>query len=344
MNSPANGSVRVAQVGCGYWGKNLVRNFSEIGALEAVSDLDPETTERFASQYSVRGMTFADVMSEPTIDAVAFATPAPLHASQARLAMENGKHVFLEKPLALTTEDALELKSVIAETGRTLMVGHLLQYHPIFAHLRTMVQNGDLGDVEYVYSNRLSLGKVRIEENVLWSFAPHDLSMILSLVGEKPNKVRAQGHSMQTDGIEDYVLVTLGFENGAKGHVQVSWNHPFKEQRLTVIGSKAMAVFEDSLTEWGSKLAIYRHTFERTNGVPVPSKADAEYPEIPIGEPLKNQCQHFVDSIANGTRPRTDVDEGLAVLQVLEQAEFDLAKARGSIDPETPYQFPGQTA
>ncbi len=320
--------IRVAQIGCGYWGKNLVRNFSEIGALAAVSDLNPETTQLFADKYSVPGMSFSEVMEDTSIDAIALATPAPLHASQARLAMDHGKDVYLEKPLALNSADAIELKEQAEQGGHLLMVGHLLRYHPIFIKLLSLVKSDVLGDIQYVYSNRLSLGKHRIEENVLWSFAPHDISMILALVGEEPKTVTAQGAIIHTEGIEDHVLVSLGFSNGTKGHVQVSWNNPFKEQRLTVIGSKAMAVFEDSQPDWDKKLALYHHKIERKAGVPVPEKAEPEYIQVEKGEPLKDQCRHFVASLTSRIQPRTNVDEGLGVLRVLERAEAELAKAR----------------
>ncbi len=317
--------VRIAHVGCGYWGKNLARNFAELGALDAIVDDHREAAESIAEATGARIATLDAVLADPTIVGVSFATPAETHAALALRALENGKHVYVEKPVALSLEDAEKLIDVAARNDRRLMVGHLLQYHPIFRKMRELVRSGEIGELSYVYSNRMSLGKLRIEENVLWSFAPHDVSMILSLVDAECTSVTAQGAAIVTPGVEDWALVQLSFANGLKGHVQTSWLHPFKEQRLVAIGSEGMLVFEDSVPDWDGKLRLYRHRIDRDGPVPVPHPAAAETIIVEKSEPLRNECQHFLDCIANGTTPLTDGAEGLAVLTVLRRASDALA-------------------
>lgn len=315
----------IAHVGHGYWGRNLARNFHELGHLAAIVDADANAAAAAAASYGVRAASFEAVLADPGIDAVSLASPAGLHYAQARAALEAGKHVYVEKPLALDVAEAQELCALAAARGRVLMVGHLLQYHPAYLALREMVAAGELGRLHHVYSNRLSLGKFRTEENVLWSFAPHDISMILGLTGEEPDAVSAQGTVAFTPGIADLVSAQMRFPGGARAHVLVSWMHPFKEQRLVVIGDKAMAVFEDSQPDWDDKLLLYPHAIDRGGPVPNPVKADARRVAVEKAEPLKEECRHFVRSIETGTAPRTDGREGLAVLRVLDAAERALA-------------------
>jgi UDP-2-acetamido-3-amino-2,3-dideoxy-glucuronate N-acetyltransferase len=317
--------ARIAHVGYGYWGKNIARNLAELGALAAIVDENPAAAGQAAAAYGVPALTLDAVLEAADIDGVSLASPAVLHAGQARRALEAGKHVFVEKPLALAVGDG-EALCEIADRGRLrLMVGHLLQYHPIFAELRRMVEAGELGRIRYAYSNRLSLGKFRSEENVLWSFAPHDISMLLSLFGEEPSSVAAQGNASFLPGIADFTSVEMHFPSGGGAHVLSSWMHPFKEQRLVVIGEKAAAVFEDSEPEWGRKLALYRHAFDLSGPVAIPTKADAEYVAVPKSEPLRNECSHFITCIDENRRPLTDGEEGLRVLKVLQAAEQALS-------------------
>jgi predicted dehydrogenase len=326
----AEASIRIAQIGCGYWGKNLLRNFARLGALAAVVDHDKALTAKAHADYGASIMTFDEVLADPAIDAVALATPAVTHSPLAMLALEAGKHVFVEKPIALEPADAEKLHALATIRGLTLMVGHLLQYHPIFIALRDMVAAGVLGDLLYVYSNRMSLGKFRTEENVLWSFAPHDISMILALVGgEEPETVKAQAASFVTPGIADWSTLQMRFASGVHAHVQASWLHPFKEQRLTVIGTKAMAVFEDSKPDWQQRLALYRHGIDRAGTVPVPLAAPVEYIDVEKREPLLDECHHFLECIRSGTAARTDGAEGLRVLRVLDLAEKSLTTQGG---------------
>lgn len=314
-------TARIAQIGCGYWGKNLTRNFAELGALVAVVDNDPEVAERMAKNHNVEAATLDEVLSRDDIDAISFATPAETHADLALKAFEAGKHVFVEKPMALTTKDAKEIMSAAEQSGKIFMVGHLLQYHPIFVRLREEIEKGRIGKIQYIYSNRLSLGKFRTEENVLWSFAPHDISMILSLAQDDVVHVSAQGASFVTPDIADVTTAQLTFQSGMKAHVFASWAHPFKEHRLVVVGDNGMIVFEDSNTEWDEKLAYYAHQISKGDSAPVAKKADAEFIKVENSEPLKTECAHFIDCIQTGQQPRTDIKEAYAVLDVLEQAE-----------------------
>lgn len=312
--------IRIAQVGCGYWGRNLARNLAEIGALGAVVDGNPATAAAMSAQHGAPVLDLDAALADPSIQGIALATPAETHAPLAARALAAGKHVFVEKPMALT---AAECRAMIADAdkaGRILMVGHLLQYHPVFGALRDLVRGGGIGALRYVYSNRLSLGKFRIEEDVLWSFAPHDISMILALAGRPVTSVAAQGAGFVTAGLADMATCQLGFEGGLRAHVFVSWSHPFKEQRLVAVGETGMAVFEDSQPDWDRKLAIWRHRIDTAGPVPVPTAAPAEHIAVPRGEPLGTECREFVSAIRDGRRPRTDGAEGLAVIDVLERA------------------------
>ena len=317
-------NVRVAQVGCGNWGNHLARCFSELGVLAAVVDPDPETAADVSARLGAPIRPFEDVLADPDIAAVALASPAETHAKLAGQALGAGKHVHIEKPLALDVADAEALIAQADRAGRTLIVGHLMHYHPVFNALKDLVRSGALGSLRYIYSNRLNLGKFRVEENVLWSFAPHDISMTLALAGEEPTRVSAQGVVAVTPGIADWTTLQMSFPSGLKGHIQVSWLHPFKEQRLVVIGETAMAVFEDTQPDWDKKLYTYHYTIDNSAAAPVPHKAEPEYIVVDKGEPLKAECQHFLDCIAAGARPRTDGAEGLAVLKVLASAEAAL--------------------
>lgn len=316
--------TKIAQIGCGHWGKNLARNFSEIDALGAVVDGNPETAKKMSESYGVPVTDFASALQNDSISGIALATPAETHGNLALQAIAAGKHIYVEKPLALAPNEAEQVIAAAADAGVCLMVGHLLQYHPVFIAMCKLVTDGKIGKLRYLYSNRMSLGKFRTEENVLWSFAPHDFSMILSLVNEEPDMVSAQGAAFVTSGIADWCTTQFAFPSGVRGHVQTSWLHPFKEQRLVVIGENGMLVFEDSLPEWDKKLAFYNHSIDTDGPAPVPTKADVEYIEVEQGEPLKDECRHFVHCIETGSTPRTDGTEGLRVLKALDQAEIQL--------------------
>jgi UDP-2-acetamido-3-amino-2,3-dideoxy-glucuronate N-acetyltransferase len=320
-------AVRVIAVGTGYWGRNLVRNFAELGALAAICDADAAVAQRIATQHQVPAVDWRTALDDPDTQGVAIAAPAALHARLAREALEVGKHVFVEKPLALSVAEAEQLCELAERRDRRLMVGHLLQYHPAFIRLRELVREGALGRLRYIYSNRLNLGKVRREEDILWSFAPHDISMILSLIGHEPMQVTAHGGYYLHDAIADVTTTNLSFAGGEQAHVFVSWLHPFKEQKLVVIGDNAMAVFDDG-QPWQKKLLLYPHRIEWHERMPVPQRAESLPVEVEEGEPLRLECQHFLDCVASGARPRTDGNEALRVLHVLMQASAALKAAR----------------
>jgi len=319
--------VSLAVIGCGYWGRNLVRNFQQAGALVAVCDADRKVATEHAHQYGVSARTFDEILTDGEIDAVAIATPAALHADHARRALQAGKQVFVEKPLALRATDAEELIGLAEERDRVLMVGHLLHYHPAFLALRELIDAGRLGRLQYIYSNRLNLGKIRREENVFWSFAPHDISMILALTGEMPSSVTAKGASYLHNVIADVTNTYMSFPSGINAHIFVSWLHPYKDQKLVVVGSEGMAVFDDT-KPWDEKLRLYAHRIGWRDGAPEAERADAELIPLDEAEPLRLECEHFLQCVERGERPRTDGAEGLAVLRVLEAAEAALLAER----------------
>jgi predicted dehydrogenase/acetyltransferase-like isoleucine patch superfamily enzyme len=334
-------SPKLAVVGCGYWGKNLVRNFAALEALAAVCDVDRRSADQQAAEYGVPALDWPAVLSAPQIAAVAIAAPAAAHAALARAALDAGKDVFVEKPLALDPAAAEELCTLAERSGRILMVGHLLQYHPAFLKLAEMAHAGALGRLQYVYSNRLNLGKIRREENILWSFAPHDISMILALAASEPSEVRAVGASYLHETIADVTTTHLAFSNGLRAHVFVSWLHPVKEQRLVVVGDAGMAVFDDSQA-WERKLLVYPHRIEWRGGLPQPARADAIAIELEADEPLRVECRHFLASIMARTRPRTDGREGVRVLKVLQAAQAQLGgTARSGPTEPQGERFPG---
>ena len=316
----------IAVIGCGYWGKNLVRNFSELGALHSVCDPNIEAANLYASKYNVNEFSFEEVLNNTDIEGVVLAVPAPLHASMAINCMNAGKHVFVEKPLALNQEEAMNMISTAKKNNVHLMVGHVLQYHPVFVALRKTVRSGSIGKLKYIYSNRLSFGKVRSEEDVIWSFAPHDLSMILSLSDSKPISVRTDATSILQEDISDIAKIYIDFESGLRSHVFVSWLHPTKEQKIVVVGDNGMIIFDDTKS-WNEKLCLYRHKIKITDNVAL-TKASPEYIEVDVSEPLKNECSHFLKCLSEGNTPITNGEEGLHVLQILNAASLSLENNR----------------
>lgn len=313
--------MTVAVIGCGYWGKNLVRNFNELGALSAICDATPQGRE-FAQELvpDARIVSdFAEIL-QSEVPAVAIATPAETHYKLVLEALKAGKDVFVEKPLALTYEEGRHLVEVAEQKERIITVGHVLEYHPAILKLRELVEGGALGKVHYIYSNRLSLGKIRREENILWSFAPHDVAVILRLMGGLPFQVSACGGTYIQPNIADVTITNLLFDNGVRAHIHVSWLHPFKEQRLVVVGSEKMASFDDVSKE----LVLYDQRVEIQEGAPVPIKGDGELVDYADGEPLRAECQAFLDAIATRQPPITDGPSGVRVLQVLQAAQRSL--------------------
>ncbi|HLG21154.1 MAG TPA: Gfo/Idh/MocA family oxidoreductase [Bdellovibrionota bacterium] len=316
----------VAIIGTGYWGINHVRVFFELQALGGIFDSDAtrscEVNARFHAKKSYEKLE--SVLSDSALHGLVISTPAVTHFEISMRALEMGKDVLVEKPLALRFGEAQQMADFAKSSGRILMVGHLLQYHPGMVKLRELVAGGDLGTVEYIYSNRLNLGKIRTEENALWSFAPHDISVMLWLTGAMPIQVNAVGGSYLQPNVADTTISTFVFDNGVRGHIYVSWLHPFKEQRLVVVGSKKMAVFDDRAPK-GRKLLLYDKKVSMVNGNFV-----AEKPEgIPVPfdeetEPLRAECEHFLECVRTRQKPRTDGEEGLRVLKVLQSCQRSL--------------------
>src|SRR5580704_15364235 len=300
--SSGRSRVRVAVVGVGYWGKNLERNFHELGALEVLCDSDPSAEATCKSRC--RGIRFlsdyAKLLADPSVDAVALATPAVTHYEMAKAALEAGKDVLVEKPLAIDVKHGEELVKLAEAKHRILMVGHILRYHPAILKLQKLIQDGALGKINYLYSNRLNIGKIRTEENILWSFAPHDISVILSLLNEMPTRVSCQGGGWLNHDVFDVTLSHFDFSSGVQAHIFVSWLHPVKEQRLVVVGSEKMAVFDDTAE---NKLVLYPHKVEWKNRIPTTVKANAEAVALDDSEPLRLECQHFLDCVETRTSP-----------------------------------------
>jgi len=317
----------IALIGAGYWGKNHLKNLYKLNVLHTVLDNDDkvikEREKNFPNVKYVKDEKM--ILNDPSIKAVVIAAPAVLHYSLAKKYLLHGKDVLVEKPLALNIKDGKELIYIAEKKNRILMVGHILQYHSAVLKLKQLIDDGELGIIRYIYSNRLNIGKLRIEENVLWSFAPHDISLILMLMNnQKPVKVNSFGGDYINNGIYDTTLTTLDFKDNVKSHIFVSWLHPFKEQKLVIVGSKKMAVFDDMSEE---KLVIYPHEIDFKNGkIPIAQKAEYYAIEIDKKEPLREELLHFTECIQNRSIPKTDGKEGLRVLEVLERAEKSLKK------------------
>jgi UDP-2-acetamido-3-amino-2,3-dideoxy-glucuronate N-acetyltransferase len=318
---------RVALIGSGQWGRNLARNLAALGVLRTISDPHPETLAPFAALYPTVRLSGdpSAVFQDPDIDACVVAAPAASHFDIVRQALAAQKDVFVEKPLALTVKEGEQLVALAERERRILMVGHLLEYHPAIAALRKLVASGEVGKIQYIYSNRLNLGRIRTEENALWSFAPHDIHVIVSLLRELPIEVACQGGSYLNHQVADVTMSTMTFASGVRAHIFVSWLHPFKEQKLVVVGTQKMVVFDDTLpTE--AKLQLYPHRVDWIERVPVAVKAQAEPVPLDNLEPLTEECRHFIDCLVTRRPPRTDGVNGVTVLRVLEACQQSLEK------------------
>ena len=324
----------------GYWGRNLVRNFHELGALRAVCDANRALESACRKDYPRAEFSadYAPVLGDPGVKAVVLATPAVTHYEMARKALEAGKDVFVEKPLAVSVADGEQLVVLAEEKQRILMVGHILRYHPAVVRLRQLVREGVLGKINYLYSNRLSMGKIRTEENVLWSFAPHDISVILALLGEQPSVVSCRGGTYLSRNVVDAAGCELVFSSGVWARIFVSWLHPFKEQRLVVVGSEKMAVFDDTAEH---KLVVYPHRVEWKDRIPSTVKAEAETIAIANDEPLRVECAAFLKAVDSRVPPPSDGREGLNVLRILaacqKSMQADGHAAQVAAAPGKPY-------
>jgi UDP-2-acetamido-3-amino-2,3-dideoxy-glucuronate N-acetyltransferase len=325
MNSmPFKSRIKIGVVGIGYWGKNLVRTFYDLGALSVLCDAEQSIEASYRQYEDVRFYReFSAVLSDTSISAVALATPAVTHYEMAKAVLEAGKDVFVEKPLAIDVKHGEDLVRLAHAKGRILMVGHILRYHPAIMKLQQLIRDGALGRINYLYSNRVNIGKIRTEENILWSFAPHDVSVMLALLNEMPKHVSCRGGGWLNRDIVDVTLSHFAFSSGVQAHIFVSWLHPVKEQRLVVVGSEKMAVFDDAAE---NKLTLYPHKVEWRNGIPTAVKGKGEIVGLEDREPLRTECQHFLDCVESRTSPVSDGVEGLRVLRVLDACQRALVK------------------
>lgn len=318
----AGHQIKTAVIGAGDWGKNHVRKYHELGALAAICETNPETAARMTGEYSVPSKSFDEILQDNEIGAIVLASPAHTHKDLGLKALAAGKHLFVEKPLALTVEDAEALTKAAATHDKILMVGHLLQYHPGFIGMRDLVASGELGKLRHIHARRYNIGKFRQEENVIWDLGPHDASMILALTGTEPIAIRAEASNYLLPTISDFATIHLEFPDNINAEISLSWLAPQKEHRIIVIGEKAMAVFDDTL-EWDDKLRIHRHQTGMEYGKPPLLERDMEGEaiSIPFKEPLLNECALFLEAIATNTQPFSNGEEACRVIRLLTTAD-----------------------
>lgn len=331
----ADADIRAGVVGLGYWGPNLARNLALIDGVELAWCCDgrQEVRERLAATYPAARFTadLGEMLADDELDAVVVATPVPTHADLAVRVLEAGKHCFVEKPLAQSAAAAERAVAAAGKAGRVLMVGHLLEYHPGVRKLKEIADSGELGDIHYIYSNRLNLGQLRADENALWSLGAHDLSVVLHLAGEDPFEATAYGESYMRPGVEDVVFAFLRFPSGLAAHLHLSWLDPHKERRFTVVGSQRMATFDDMDPE--RKVTVYDKGFDQSAssyGEYITRSGDTYSPRISNVEPLRLEVEHFVDCVRSGETPRSDGASGLRVVRVLERLQGELDRSRRS--------------
>jgi predicted dehydrogenase len=329
MSAPA----RVGVVGLGYWGPNLARSFHVLAEadLRWCCDSSAPACERAAALFPEARLTarLEDLLEDELLDAIVLATPVPTHAALARRVLEAGKHCFVEKPLAQSAADAESALAAAERAGRILMVGHVFMHHPGIGRLKELVDAGELGDVRCIYSNRLNLGKLRADENALWSLGPHDISMLLHIVGEEPSELAARGECYVRPNVEDVVFCFLRFPSGIAAHMHLSWLDPRKERRFTIVGTRRMATFDDMAIE--GKLTIYDKGFDedaRSYGEYLTRRGDIFSPQISNVEPLRVECEHFLEAIQTGVPPRSDGRNGVQVVRILERLQADLERSR----------------
>jgi predicted dehydrogenase len=323
--------VRVGVAGLGYWGPNLARNFAAIDGCELtwLCDASSEARDKLGPSFPAARATddLQDLLDDPQLDAVVLATPVPTHAALAIRIAEAGKHCFVEKPLATTAADAERAVQAAQQAGKLLMVGHLLEYHPAVTRLKQLVDSNELGQLYYIYGNRLNLGQLRADENALWSLGAHDVSVALHLIGEEPEECLANGASYVREGVQDVVFCYLRFPSGTVAHLHLSWLDPHKERRITVVGAQKMATFDDMLIE--GKLTIYDKGFDqdtRSWGEYLTRSGDTFSPQISNREPLRLECEHFIECVRTGATPRSDGHSGLRVVRVLERLQHSLER------------------
>jgi predicted dehydrogenase len=306
---------RIAVLGCGYWGSNHIRTLKALGALHAVSDANRARAEGFASEQDCLAIEPEQLFARDDIDAIIMALPPQFHADLAVRAVEAGKDVLVEKPIALTVADAERAVLAAKDNGRVFMVGHVLRFHPAFEMLKELIDKGELGEVRYIHSHRLGLGKFHTENDALWDLAPHDLSMILAITGTEPVEVRGEGAAL-LDNLSDFAHLHMRFPNGLRSHLFASRLNPYRERRLTVVGTRAMAVFDD-VEPWERKLAVYRHAVWQDSGQWAFTTNEPSYVAVAQGMPLTRELEHFIQCIETRAEPRTSGEEAIRVLRIL---------------------------
>lgn len=306
---------RIAVLGCGYWGSNHIRTLKALGALHAVSDANRARAEGFASEQDCLAIDPTELFSRDDVDAIVMALPPQFHSEAAIKAVEAGKDVLVEKPVALTVADAERAVAAAKANNRIFMVGHVLRFHPAFEKLKSLIDSGELGEVKYVHAHRLGLGKFHTENDALWDLAPHDLSMILAITGSAPVEVRGEGAAI-LDQMSDFALVHMRFANGLRSHLFASRLNPYRERRLTVVGTRAMAVFDD-VEPWERKLAVYRHAVWQDSGQWAFTANEPNYVQVEEGMPLTRELEHFLSCIRTRAAPRTDGEEAITTLRIL---------------------------
>ena len=328
--------IRVGVVGLGYWGPNLARNFDALAGVELAwcCDSSEERRNQLSALHRSARLTsdIADLLSDPELDAIVLATPVPTHAELTTRVLAAGKHCFVEKPLAQSVADAQAAVDAARAADRLLMVGHLLEYHPGVRLLKQTLDSGELGDPLYIYGNRLNLGQLRADENALWSLGAHDVSVVLALAGEEPYEVSARGECYMRPGVEDVVFGFMRFPSGLTAHLHLSWLDPHKERRFTIVGSKRMATFDDMELE--RKVAIYDKGFDEkadSYGEYITRAGEIRSPRVPNSEPLRLECEHFIECIREGRQPLSDGESGLRVVRILEAMQRELDASRRAL-------------
>ncbi|MBX3579520.1 MAG: Gfo/Idh/MocA family oxidoreductase [Rhizobiaceae bacterium] len=321
---------RIAVLGCGYWGSNHIRTLKSLGALYAVSDANRARAEGFSSEQDCLAIDPDELHLRDDVDALVVALPPQFHAEWAIRAVEHGKDVLVEKPIALTVPDAERAVKRAADLDRIFMTGHVLRFHPAFEKLKSLIDDGELGQVKYIHSHRLGLGKFHTENDALWDLAPHDLSMILAITGTAPVEVRGEGAAL-LDHLSDFAHLHMRFPNGLRSHLFTSRLNPYRERRLTVVGTQAMAVFDD-VEPWEKKLAVYRHAVWRDSGQWAFTANEPAYVPVVQGMPLTRELEHFIDCVVTRKAPRTSGEEAIQVLKILTAGSVEFA-ARQSNKP-----------
>ncbi len=315
--------MKIAVIGCGYWGKNLVRNFHKLGCLKAIHDVEPQNAISLSRKFKVPILKFEEILNTD-FDGIAISSPAASHYDIAKKCLLSNKHVFIEKPLALEISHAKSLMKIAEKKNKKIMVGHLLQYHPAFIRIKDELSRGLIGEIKFIYSNRMSFGKVRSEEDVLWSFAPHDISMILSLVKSPIKSTNCFSKSIIRKNIADIVSINLSFKNNTKAQISCSWINPFKEHKMTIIGTEGSFIFDDT-KRWEEKLSYHKLKID-DNLKQLIEQSKPRYLKIKEKEPLESECQSFIDFISGRINIPSHGEEGLNVLKVLKKASESLKK------------------